>query len=95
MRAYVATHSEVATGPGDLAPIGQSAVLRAEEIGFTLEETIAFLRHRTSPALDHEAAARMHDLTEGWPLAVQLVLSQLQRCPDPAAALSPVNICRF
>lgn len=86
LRAYVATHSEVLAGSDDLAPIDQSAVLRAEEIGFTLEETIAFLRHRTTPALDHETAARLYDLTEGWPLAVQLVLSQLQRGPDPAAA---------
>ncbi|MBA4491732.1 LuxR C-terminal-related transcriptional regulator [Paracoccus sp. S1E-3] len=86
LRAFVALRSDQPGSATDLAPFGQCEMLTAADTGFTLDETVAILRDRTSPALDHETAARLHDLTEGWPLGIQLVLSLLQRGPDAALA---------
>lgn len=85
LRAFIAIRSENTINAHDLIPFGQCELLQAADLSFSLDETIALLRDRTSPALDHATAARLHDLTEGWPLGVQLVLSLLQRGPDAAS----------
>lgn len=86
LRVALALRADHAIDSAGLVAYGQCALLRAGDVSFGLDETIEFLRARTSPAPDHETAARLHALTEGWPLGVQLVQHLLDRGADPAAA---------
>ncbi|UUZ64600.1 hypothetical protein LP417_06420 [Polaromonas sp. P1-6] len=38
--------------------------------------------------IDSDTAARLHELTEGWPLGLQLALTLIGEVPDPGAELS-------
>ncbi|MFI4931915.1 MAG: LuxR C-terminal-related transcriptional regulator [Burkholderiales bacterium] len=40
-----------------------------------MDETLELVRKRFGNLLDNDAAARLHDMTEGWPLGLQLALS--------------------
>ena len=55
---------------------------------FRLDETIELVRGRFGARVDRDAAARLHELTEGWPLGLQLALSVMAAGADPRAAMS-------
>jgi LuxR family transcriptional regulator, maltose regulon positive regulatory protein len=75
LRVVVAARTGFDLGITDLVDYGQCAVVDAAMLRFGLEETIALVRERLGAATDADAAARLHDLTEGWPLGLQLALA--------------------
>ena len=74
----------------DLVAYGQCVVLGAPQLAFELPETLQLVRQRGESRLDADAAARLHELTEGWPLGLQLVLAALAEASDPRAALDAI-----
>ena len=75
LRAVIAARSDAHLDIGDLIHYGQCVVIDAAQMRFSLEETLALARERRGSAFDADAAARLHELSEGWPLGVQLALS--------------------
>jgi len=57
---------------------------------FQLDETIALVRKRFGARVDNDACARLHELTEGWPLGLQLALSVVANSPDPGAQVGAI-----
>ena len=88
LRIVVASRSECDLGVADLIAYGQCAVVGAEMLRFTLEETLALTRQRVGQRVDADIAARLHEKTEGWPLGLQLTLSAVARGADPAALIN-------
>jgi LuxR family transcriptional regulator, maltose regulon positive regulatory protein len=54
----------------------------ASDLRFTLSETLAVLSAAMGARCDPEAAVELHELTEGWPLGVQLAVAALRRGGD-------------
>ncbi|GAB3770294.1 LuxR C-terminal-related transcriptional regulator [Ramlibacter monticola] len=75
LRCVVAARAEVDLGVDDLVSYGQCVRVGAAELRFTLAETLRLAEQRLGPALDRDRVARLHEITEGWPLALQLALS--------------------
>jgi LuxR family maltose regulon positive regulatory protein len=75
LRVVVAARGGTDLGLAELAAYGQCRVIGPAELRFTLDETLALARERLGAAADADAAARLHELTEGWPLGLQLALS--------------------
>ncbi len=57
---------------------GVAAQLSAEDLRFSLQETVGLLRLRFGAKADDEEAARIHELAHGWPLGVQLAIASLE-----------------
>ena len=75
LRLVVAARSGVDFDIADLIDYGSCKVVGQALLRFDLDECIALARARHGERADVEAAARLHALTEGWPLALQLALS--------------------
>ena len=75
LRCIVAARAEVDLGIDDLVSYGQCVRVGVAELRFTLAETLRLAEQRLGPALDRDRVARLHELTEGWPLALQMALS--------------------
>lgn len=75
LRCLVAARPDCALGLDDLVAYGDCVVIGTQQLRFTLEETIQLARSRLGEASDHDAAARLHEMAEGWPLGLQLALS--------------------
>ena len=93
LRVVVAARSEGLQDLQDLQELvayGQCVVLGAPQLAFELPETLQLVRQRGESRLDADAAARLHELTEGWPLGLQLVLAALAEASDPRAALDAI-----
>lgn len=75
LRVVVAARSGGELDFGDLVAYGQCSVVDTAVLRFSLEETIALVRERLGADVDADVTARLHELTEGWPLGLQLALS--------------------
>ena len=70
----VAARSDCQLGIDDLITYGQCVVVGPSQLRFSLEETIELVRNRFGAQFDRDTAARLHEMTEGWPLGLQLAL---------------------
>lgn len=92
LRCIIAARADADLGLEDLVSYGQCARLGPAELGFTLEETLRLAEQRLGPAFDRDRAARLHAVTEGWPLGVQLALAAdpSGRSPEGLAGGAPL-----
>jgi LuxR family maltose regulon positive regulatory protein len=67
---------------GDLMASGRLANVVAGDLRLSAEESIEFLRARFGERIGLDDATRLHELTEGWPLGLQLVAATIERAPD-------------
>jgi len=74
LRCIVAARADCELGVDDLVAYGHCAVVGAAQLRFGLEETMELVRGRFG-SMDRDEAARLHEMTEGWPLGLQLAIS--------------------
>lgn len=72
---------------GDLLAHGNLLQLSIKNLQFDLDETYALLTHKLGAKASVELAARLHGITEGWPLGLQLAITALVQASDPEQAL--------
>nr|WP_283254135.1 LuxR C-terminal-related transcriptional regulator [Ramlibacter paludis] len=75
LRCIVAARSDCNLGLEDMVAYGHAVLVDAPQLRFSLAETIELMRQRFGDAAQPDAAARLHEVTEGWPLGLQLALS--------------------
>ncbi|MCA0244073.1 MAG: LuxR C-terminal-related transcriptional regulator [Proteobacteria bacterium] len=88
LRAIVALRADVALGVDDLVSYGLATTIGPARLRLALDETLDLVRGRFGARVDRDAAARLHELTEGWPLGLQLALSMMAAGSDPQAEIS-------
>ena len=90
LRVVLAARSDCQLGIDDLGDYGQCALVGQAMLRLQLHETLELVHKRFGERIDDDAAARLHDLTEGWPLGLQLALAALARGGSaPLAAMVP------
>ena len=88
LRVVVASRSDCDLGVGDLLTYGHCVAVGAAALRFQFDETIALVRGRFGARIDADTSARLHELTDGWPLGLQLALAAIARGADPRAAIN-------
>ena len=83
LRVVVAARPERDFALDDLIAYGHCAVVGAPLLRFRLDEALALMRNRLGERVDADTGARLHEMTEGWPLGMQLALSAIARSADP------------
>jgi LuxR family maltose regulon positive regulatory protein len=79
LRILAASRGSLNLPVADLAAYGKLITMTAEDLRFSLDETTELLTARFGERIDANASARLHDITEGWPLGLQLAMSALPR----------------
>jgi LuxR family maltose regulon positive regulatory protein len=79
------TSALTASGALSMAPVTRVV---GSDLRFRHDETMAVLSTALGTPRSLEAGVRLHELTEGWPLGVQLAVAALQRGGDLAALLA-------
>jgi len=88
LRCVVAARPDVDFDVADLITYGQCIPVGAEALRFSLDEAMSLAQARLGGRVDADTCARLHELTEGWPLGLQLVLAAIARGTDPRAAIN-------
>ena len=86
LRALVGMRGERLAGLDDLVDYGQCATVGPSDLRFDVDETIELVRQRFGADFDPAIAARLHEMADGWPLGIQLVLAVMAADRDPRAA---------
>lgn len=79
----VASRDYPGLGQSVLAAEDQLLELTAEDLRFSAQEAQALFSRKRDLALHDEDVQRILERTEGWPIALQLLLLSLQRGTDP------------
>ena len=82
----------VALPISDLPARGRFAELGAADLRFELAETVALLQARFGRRIELDSCVRLHELTEGWPLGLQLAVSTIERSPDLQEAIAAFSV---
>ena len=72
LRIIVASRVPLKLPVTDLVAYGQMTTMTSEALRFTMDETMALLNARFGSRINADDCARLHDITEGWPLGLQL-----------------------
>ena len=87
VRVVVAARGNLGSLLADLLAYGHCVAVGPELLRFSYDETRKLVAVRFGAATDAEASARLHELTAGWPLGLQLVLAAMEHASEPGAAL--------
>jgi LuxR family transcriptional regulator, maltose regulon positive regulatory protein len=91
LRVVVAARGGLDDAIADLGAYGQCVVVGSETLRFRLDETIALIRGSCGGKVDADTCARLHEVTEGWPLGLQLALAAIERGADARAAIEAIS----
>ncbi|MUV15787.1 LuxR C-terminal-related transcriptional regulator [Noviluteimonas gilva] len=86
LHVVVGTRVKLPLQVGELNAKGHYAALNAEDLRLRLEESMEVLERRLGNRLGADDRARLHEITEGWPIGLQLAISAIEQAPDVAAA---------
>ena len=92
LRVVVAARADCHLGIDDLIDYGECTLVAPELLRFRLDETMELVRARFGARVDRDAVARLHELTEGWPLGLQLSLSVMATGSDPQAEVAAMAV---
>jgi LuxR family maltose regulon positive regulatory protein len=73
---------------------GIFAAADADDLRLRLGESTAVLGRHFGQRLNVDECARLHEVTGGWPLGLQLVAAMMQREPNLAAAIDSISARR-
>jgi LuxR family maltose regulon positive regulatory protein len=90
LRALIGARADANLGINDLVAYGQCALVGPAQLRFELEETLELVHARFGTRVDRDAAARLLELTEGWPLGLQLAISAMAAGRDPQAEVEAI-----
>ena len=91
LRVVVAARAGLDSAVADLRAYGHCVSVGAETLRFRFDETMTLFRNRFGAKVDADACARLHEMTEGWPLGLQLALAAMERGNDPRAAIDAMS----
>ncbi|WP_307617524.1 LuxR C-terminal-related transcriptional regulator [Variovorax boronicumulans] len=84
----LATRRRLALPLSHMRARGQYAEVNADMLRLRLEEAIAVLVERFGTRIDTDTCVRLHELSEGWPLGLQLAISGIDERADVSEAVA-------
>jgi LuxR family maltose regulon positive regulatory protein len=93
LRIIMASRSRLNMQVADLAARGRYATITMTALRFGVEETVAILTGRFGAKIDADLCVRLHEVTEGWPLGLQLAITAMEKSANPGAAIEELSKC--
>lgn len=93
LRIVMASRQRLGLHVADLLARGLYVALAADALRFRVEDSVALLSGRFAARIDLDLCVRLHEITEGWPLGLQLAIASIERSPDLAAAIEDLSAC--
>lgn len=93
LRVLMASRRRLNLQSAELQARGLYLGLNLEALRFRVDETVAVLGSRFGDSLDIDLKAALHELTEGWPLGLQLAVAAIERSTGPEHAVQELKAC--
>jgi len=92
LKIVLASRKPITLPISELPARGRFASLTTIELRFSRAETVALLQARFGRRIQLDSCVRLHELTEGWPLGLQLAISTIERSPDLDEAIAGFSV---
>ncbi|MCY1491015.1 HTH-type transcriptional regulator MalT [compost metagenome] len=93
LRIIMASRGRLNLNAADLLARGLYARVPVETLRFRAEETVALLSSRFVTRIDADLCLHLHEVTEGWPLGLQLAIAAIEQSTDLEAAIEKLSAC--
>jgi LuxR family maltose regulon positive regulatory protein len=87
LQIVIGSRSPLPLALNDLIAHGNLRRINTKQLQFDLAETHSLLTQRLAQHASLSLAARLHELTEGWAMGLQLALTAMEQAKDPELAL--------
>lgn len=94
LRILMASRRRLNLQAAELQARGLFLGLGLEVLRFGVDETVAVLSNRFADGIDIDLKVALHELTEGWPLGLQLAVAAIERSTGPEHAVQELRACR-
>ncbi len=91
LRVILASRRSFPLNFAELIASGRFLHLYADDLCFTLEETAQVLEAGPAAGIDKDSCVRLYELTEGWPLGVQLAMSSVMKRANLREAIAELS----
>ena len=91
LKIILASRKPIALPVSDLPSRGHFVELAVADLRFQRAETVALLQKRFGRQIDMDSCVRLHELAEGWPLGLQLVVATIERSTDLQQAIASLS----
>ncbi len=93
LRIIMASRGRLNLNAADLMARGLFARVSVEALRFRAVETVALLSTRFLTRIDADCCLHLHEVTEGWPLGLQLAIAAIEQSADLEAAIEKLSAC--
>ena len=93
LKIILAARGALGLAVADWVGHGHYASLGLEDLRLRLPETIALLSAHFGQRIDQDACARLHELTEGWPLGLQLAVATIEKQGNLREGIKAISAC--
>ncbi|MDA8486261.1 LuxR C-terminal-related transcriptional regulator [Pseudomonas resinovorans] len=93
LHVLLASRRRLSLQAAELQARGLFLELGLETLRFRVDETIAVLGARFGESLDIDLKVLIHELTEGWPLGLQLAVAAIERSTGVELAIQELRAC--
>ncbi|MDG9924436.1 MULTISPECIES: LuxR C-terminal-related transcriptional regulator [unclassified Pseudomonas] len=93
LRVLMASRRRLNLQAAELQARGVFLGLGLDALRFRVDETVAVLASRFGEGLDIDLKVLLHELTEGWPLGLQLAVAAIERSAGAERAIHELKAC--
>ncbi|AZO90211.1 LuxR family transcriptional regulator [Stutzerimonas stutzeri] len=93
LRIIMSSRRRLSFNTVDLVARGLYVRVAEDALRFRGEETIALLSNRFGTRIDADLCLRLHEITEGWPLGLQLAIAAIEKSAHLEAAIEDLSAC--
>lgn len=94
LRFIVGARGHLALDAAELVAKGELAQVGVDELRLTLDDTIAILRAKFGDRIALDDCVRLHEMTEGWPIGLQMAASTIERARELGPAIAALSARR-
>lgn len=87
----VGSRVPLALASAELTGHGEIASVSIDDLRLDLDESVALLRKRFGKRMELDDCVRLHELTEGWPIGLQLAAAAVERAPHYHIAIASLS----
>jgi len=75
----------------DLQATGALATIGVDDLRLSLDDAVETLQRKFGDRITLDDCVRLHELTEGWPIGLQMAASTIERAPKLSAAIAELS----
>ncbi len=78
----------------DLQASGALAIIGVDDLRLRLDDSVEILKRRFGDRITLDDCVHLHELTEGWPIGLQMAASTIERAPKLGVAIAELSARR-